>query len=157
MIGIGGRLTMWRGALLGSASLIALSSAAEAAVYCTGVGTANVLCDAAHPSDGGLNTVLRGDLTVNINAGAGITTRGVTASSSGNLTVNHNDPAGITALQLYNGIGLSALGTITYTGSADVTADGYAITARIGNGLTSITQTAGTIREIGRASCRERV
>ncbi|MFN5485871.1 MAG: autotransporter domain-containing protein [Bradyrhizobium sp.] len=146
MIGIGGRLTMWRGALLGSASLIALSSAAEAAVYCTGVGTANVLCDAAHPSDGGLNTVLRGDLTVNINAGAGITTRGVTASSSGNLTVNHNDPAGITALQLYNGIGLSALGTITYTGSADVTADGYAITARIGNGLTSITQTAGTIR-----------
>ena len=75
MIGIGGRLTMWRGALLGSASLIALSSAAEAAVYCTGVGTANVLCDAAHPSDGGLNTVLRGDLTVNINAGAGITTR----------------------------------------------------------------------------------
>nr|WP_128970544.1 hypothetical protein [Bradyrhizobium tropiciagri] len=146
MIGIGGRLTMWRGALLGSASLIALSSTAEAAVYCTGVGTANVLCDAAHPSDGGLNTGFNGDLTVNINAGAGITTRGATASSSGNLTFNHNDPAGITAFQPYNGIGLSALGTITYTGSADVTADGYAITAGIGNGLTSITQSAGTIR-----------
>ncbi|WP_050629406.1 autotransporter outer membrane beta-barrel domain-containing protein [Bradyrhizobium viridifuturi] len=70
----------------------------------------------------------------------------MTASSSGNLTFNHNDPAGITAQQPYNGIGLSALGTITYTGSADVTADGYAITAGIGNGLTSITQTAGTIR-----------
>ncbi|WP_050629405.1 hypothetical protein [Bradyrhizobium viridifuturi] len=67
----GGRPGMWRGALLGSASLIALSSTAEAAVYCTGVGTANVLCDAAHPSDGGLNTSFGGDLTVNITPAPG--------------------------------------------------------------------------------------
>ncbi|MGY3527780.1 uncharacterized protein with beta-barrel porin domain [Bradyrhizobium sp. USDA 4452] len=146
MIGIGGRLRMWRGALLGSASLIAMASTAEATAPCSGVGTADVLCDAAHPSDGGLNVNFGGDLTVNVNAGAGINSRGATANSGGNLTFNHNDPAGITSSSIYNGIGLSAQGAITYRGSADVTSNGYSISAQMGLGPVSITQTAGTIR-----------
>lgn len=144
MIGIGGRLTMWRGALLGSASLIAMASTADAQVDCTGVGTANVLCDAAHPSNGGLSASYNGDLTVNVNAGAGITTRGVTVSASGSITFNHNDPAGITG-SMYDGIQL--LGNqapITYTGSADVTANWYGINVST-SGPVSITQTSGTI------------
>ncbi|WP_166294951.1 autotransporter outer membrane beta-barrel domain-containing protein [Bradyrhizobium sp. 2S1] len=145
MAGGGGRPGMWRGALLGSASLIAMASTAEAAVYCSGVGTGNVLCDAAHPSDGGLNTSFNGDVTVNINAGAGITTRGVVVSASGSITFNHNDPAGITS-SLYDGIQLlgGSQAPITYTGSADVTANWYAINVSA-SGPVSITQTAGTI------------
>ncbi|MBR0895352.1 autotransporter domain-containing protein [Bradyrhizobium tropiciagri] len=141
----GGRPGMWRGALLGSASLIALSSTAEAAVYCTGVGTANVLCDAAHPSDGGLNTSFNGDVTVNVNAGAGINSGGVLVSAYGSITFNHNDPAGITG-SMYDGIVLNGVGqgAITYTGSADVTANWYAIHV-YGTGPVSITQTAGTV------------
>ncbi|WP_342711120.1 autotransporter domain-containing protein [Bradyrhizobium sp. B124] len=144
MIGIGGKLTMWRGALLGSASLIAMASTAEAAIYCSGVGTANVVCDAAHSSDGGLNTSFNGDLTVNVNAGAGINSRGVVVSASGSITFNHNDPAGITG-SMYDGIQLLGSGApITYTGSADVTANWYAIHV-YGSGPVSITQTAGTV------------
>ncbi|WP_342722181.1 autotransporter domain-containing protein [Bradyrhizobium sp. B097] len=153
MIGIGGRLTMWRGALLGSASLIALAAATEAQAACQGLsGTIatsnNVLCDAANPAGGRLNvTRFSNDLTVTVNAGAGIT-GGAAASSGGNLTFNHNDLAGITASTFYDGVVLSAQGTITYTGSADVTAGVYgsAINASIGNGPVSITQSAGTIR-----------
>ncbi|WP_163158662.1 autotransporter outer membrane beta-barrel domain-containing protein [Bradyrhizobium uaiense] len=142
----GGRPGMWRGALLGSASLIALSSTAEAAVYCTGVGTANVLCDAAHPSDGGLNTGFNGDVTVNVNAGAGINSGGAVVSASGGITFNHNDPAGITG-SMYDGIVLNGVGqgAITYTGSADVTANWYAIHVYGSGGPVSITQTAGKI------------
>ncbi|WP_338832079.1 autotransporter domain-containing protein [Bradyrhizobium sp. 27S5] len=145
MAGGGGRPGMWRGALLGSASLIAMASTAEAAVYCSGVGTGNVLCDAAHPSDGGLNTSFNGDVTVNVNAGAEITTRGVVVSASGSITFNHNDPAGITSA-LYDGILLlgGSQAPITYTGSADVTANWYAINVSA-SGPVSITQTAGTI------------
>ncbi|HEX7924823.1 MAG TPA: autotransporter domain-containing protein [Bradyrhizobium sp.] len=144
MIGIGGRLTMWRGALLGSASLIAMASTAEAQVNCTGLGTANVVCDAAHPSDGGLNTSFNGDLTVNVNAGAGINSGGVVVSASGSITFNHNDPAGITG-SMYDGIQLLGSGApITYTGSGDVAANWYAIHVSA-SGPVSITQTAGTI------------
>ncbi|WP_158231236.1 autotransporter outer membrane beta-barrel domain-containing protein [Bradyrhizobium sp. C9] len=144
MIGIGGKPRVWRVALLGSASLIALSSTAEAAVYCSGVSTANVVCDAAHPSDGGLNTSFNGDLTVNVNAGAGINSGGVVVSASGSITFNHNDPAGITG-SMYDGIQLLGSGApITYTGSADVTANWYAIHV-YGSGPVSITQTAGTV------------
>ncbi|GKQ51256.1 hypothetical protein BRSPCE3_21110 [Bradyrhizobium sp. Ce-3] len=140
----GGRPGIWRGALLGSASLIALSSTAEAAVYCTGVGTANVVCDAAHPSDGGLNTSFSGDLTVNVNAGAGINSRGAVVSAGGSITFNHNDPGGITS-SLYDGIQLlGGQAPITYTGSADVTANWYGIHVSA-SGPVSITQTAGTI------------
>ncbi|MCC8963891.1 autotransporter domain-containing protein [Bradyrhizobium sp. Pear76] len=150
MIGISGRLTMWRGALLGSVSLIALASATEAQAACQGMSgtvatSSSILCDAANPAGGRLDaTGFSGDLTVTVNAGAGIT-GGATANSSGNLTFNHNDPAGITASSFYDGIGLLAQGTITYTGSADVTANGYAINARAGSGPAYITQTAGTI------------
>ncbi|MFB9266487.1 autotransporter domain-containing protein [Bradyrhizobium erythrophlei] len=149
MTGIGNRLTMWRGALLGSVSLIAMAATTEARADCQGVSgtvatSSSVLCDAANPSGGTLNvTRFSNELTVTVNAGAGIT-GGATAMSGGNLTFNHNDPAGITGSP-YDGIGLIAQGTITYTGSADVTADGYAINARIGVGLVSIRQTAGTI------------
>jgi len=148
--GIGGGLGTWRGALLGSVSLIALASAPEAQAGCQGMSGAlatssSVLCDAANPTGGRLDaTRFSGDLTVTINAGAGIT-GGATVNSYGNLTFNHNDPAGILASGLYDGIGLIAQGAITYTGAADVTADGYAINARMGGGPVSITQTAGTI------------
>ncbi len=53
MGGYGGRLGMWRGALLGSVSLVAMACASGAEAACQGVNTGNVLCDAAHPATGG--------------------------------------------------------------------------------------------------------
>ncbi len=143
-MGIGGRLTMWRGALLGSVSLAAIGCASGAQA-CSGLGTGNVLCDAANPVGGHLDaSTFSGDLTVTVNAGAGITD-GATASASGSITFNHNDPAGISSSSLYDGLHLAGNSTITYTGSADVTANGYAIGVSSSSGLVSITQTAGTI------------
>ena len=43
----GGRLGMWRGALLGSVSLVAMACASDAEAACQGENTGNVLCDAA--------------------------------------------------------------------------------------------------------------
>ena len=68
-----GRLAIWRGALLGSVSLVAMACASDAQAACQGLNTANVLCDAANPSGGALATSSNGDTIVNINAGAGIT------------------------------------------------------------------------------------
>ena len=68
-----GRLAIWRGALLGSVSLVAMACASDAQAACQGLNTANVLCDAANPSGGALATLSNGDTIVNINAGAGIT------------------------------------------------------------------------------------
>lgn len=143
-MGIGGRLTMWRGALLGSVSLAAIGCASGAQAACSGLGTGNVLCDAANPVGGHLSATYSGDLTVTVNAGAGITD-GATVSASGSITFNHNDPAGITSSSIYDGLQFLGNSGITYTGSADVTATGYAINVSSSSGLVSITQSAGTI------------
>jgi uncharacterized protein with beta-barrel porin domain len=145
----GGRLGMWRGALLGSVSLAAMACSSDVLAACQGVNTGNVLCDAAHPATGGSLTTQSGvDTTVNINAGAGITggmlvvANGTAASQS--ITVNHNDPAGIRnsvfeAISIYN---FTPSGATTYTGSADVVGP---LSIKSYGGPVSVTQTAGTV------------
>jgi len=135
--------------LLAGASSVAIACASEAQAACSGVDTGNVLCDAANPSGGALDTTSSADTTVNINAGAGITgSVVVNAGPANNVTLNHNDPAGITGtaegIAFTNGGGTGAL---TYTGSADVKPGAAGILASWG-GRISITQTAGTIGSI---------
>ena len=137
----------WRAALLAGVSSVAIACASDALAACAGVNTANVLCDAANPSGGTLNTTSNSaDTTVNINAGAGITGGAYVFADANNVTFNHNDPAGITStsfegIYITNGNGT---GTLTYTGSADVKPGANGILATWG-GRISITQTAGTI------------
>jgi uncharacterized protein with beta-barrel porin domain len=149
MMRMNGRLGAWRGALLGSVSLVAMECASGAEAACLGENTGNVLCDAAHPATGGqLQTSSSVDTVVNINAGSGIAGAwGVGVSGNGSITFNHNDPAGIRssmfeAIRIYGNAG-----AITYTGSADVIgANGIRISAN--GGPVSVTQTAGTITGI---------
>jgi uncharacterized protein with beta-barrel porin domain len=143
-----GRLGMWRGALLGSVSLVAMACASGAEAACLGENTGNVLCDADHPATSGqLSTQSSADTTVNINAGAGIT-GGLHVSSGSvlpnqSITINHNDPGGIRntgmeAILVYN---FTPEGAVTYTGSADVIGP---IGIKTSGGPVSVTQTAGT-------------
>jgi hypothetical protein len=148
----GGRLGMWRGALLGSVSLVAIVCASDALAACQGVNTGNVLCDAAHPSGGSLNTRSNDNTTVNINAGAGITggvlvATGYNPANNQSITFNHNDPAGIRnssfeAILIYN---FTSDGATTYTGSADVIGP---LSIKSSGGPVSVTQTAGTVASI---------
>ncbi|MBR1121423.1 autotransporter outer membrane beta-barrel domain-containing protein [Bradyrhizobium lablabi] len=151
MEAFGGRLGMWRGALLGSVSLVAMACASDALAACQGVNTGNVLCDAAHPSGGSLNTQSGVDTTVNINAGAGITGGMLVvangASTSQSVTVNHNDPGGIRnstfeAILIYN---FTPSGAVTYTGSADVVGP---LSIKSSGGPVSVTQTSGTVTSV---------
>ena len=143
------RTTAWRAALLAGVSSVAIACTSDALAACSGVDTGNVLCDAANPSGGALDTTSSGDTTVNINAGAGITgSVVVNAGPANNVTLNHNDPAGIAGT--FQGITASngnGTGVFTYTGSADVKPGSGGIVANWG-GRISITQTAGTIGNI---------
>ena len=143
------RTAAWRAALLAGVSSVAIGHGSDALAACSGVNTGNVLCDAANPSGGALNTTSSADTTININAGAGITgSVVVNAGPANNVTLHHNDPAGITGtfegIVAVNGNGT---GAFTYTGSADVKPGGNGIFANWG-GRISITQTAGTIGSI---------
>ncbi len=142
------RRTAWRAALLAGVSSIAISHGSDALAACSGVNTANVLCDAANPSGGTLNTIsTSADTTVNINAGAGITDGAYVTADANNVTFNHHDPAGI-ASSSFAGISFSnsnGTGTLTYTGSADVQPGASGAIFLNWGGRISVTQTAGTI------------
>ncbi|MDI1261787.1 MAG: hypothetical protein PS018_00835, partial [bacterium] len=143
-----GRLGMWRGALLGSVSLIAMISASDAEAACQGLNTSSVLCDAANPGGAGaIVSSYNTDTAVNVNAGAGITGSITLFGGASSLTFNNHDPAGINngtyeAIQLYNN---TVGGTVTYTGTGDVGPNGLRITA---SGAVSVTQNTGTINSV---------
>lgn len=143
------RTAAWRAALLAGVSSVAIGHGSEALATCSGVNTGNVLCDAANPSGGALNTTSSADTTININAGAGITGSVVAhAGPANNVTLHHNDPAGITGtLEGIVAVNGNGTGAFTYTGSADVKPGGNGIFTNWG-GRISITQTAGTIGSI---------
>ena len=131
-----------RGALLASTAFTGAFIAVIAGhpqgalAACSGVNTANVLCDAANQATGGtLNTTFSGSTVVNVNPGGKIDTGGAAAvvTLAGNLAFNHND----TTFGIVNGggvlpgVGLNNVGSggVTYTGNANVTGAGGGITA----------------------------
>ena len=89
-----------RGALLASTAFTGAFAAVIAGhptgalAACSGVNTANVLCDAANQATAGpLNTSFAGTTVVNVNPGGKIDSGGAaaTVTAAGSLTFNHND------------------------------------------------------------------
>ncbi len=138
-------MAAWRAALLAGVSSVAISHGSDALAACSGVDTDTVLCDAANPSGGSLTTIFAGSTTVTVNAGAGITGTAVATVTVGDLTFNHSDPGGIGNPGVL-GVALSSsgTGTVTYTGSANVTGP-HALSALTIDGTISIRQSAGVL------------
>ena len=144
-----GKPGMWRGALLGSVSLVAMASASDAQSRLPGT----EYRQRALRCRQSFRRVARerrpvSTRIVNINAGAGITGgASFGAFSNGSLTIHHNDPAGITntgSAGIEFTMPAGGTGAINYTGSADVTGAGAGFLV-FSDGRISITQTAGTI------------
>ena len=89
----------WPGAgLLALSAATLLASPPSALAACLGEFTGTVLCDAANPATAGmLSTVFNSTTTVDINAGAGITTGAFVQNSTGvaDLIFNNDGRAGI--------------------------------------------------------------
>ena len=121
-----------RGALLASTAFTGAFAAAIAGhptgalAACSGVNTANVLCDAANQATAGtLSTSFAGTTVVNVNPGGKIDTGGAaaTVTAAGSLTFNNNDTTfGITQL-VHRCPAEQHFGAITYLGNAPVTSD----------------------------------
>ena len=144
-----------RGALLASTAFTGAFAAViaghptSALAACSGVNTANVLCDAANQATAGtLNTTFAGTTVVNVNPGGKIDTGGAlaTVTAAGSLTFNNNDTTfGITnpgvfasAVTLINNFG-----AITYLGNANaVGSAGSGVSAAKGGGTGDITITS---------------
>lgn len=146
--------------LLGStallASLVVTAGMSEAQAACSGVNTGTVLCDAANPSGGSLETSFAGATTVNINAGAAISlvsalpfnaaARVWVTGGTGDLIFHHSDPTGISGSFYAVNLTNSGTGATIYNGSANVTSDTIGIHANSYNGgAITITQTAGVV------------
>ncbi|MGM4964440.1 autotransporter domain-containing protein [Tardiphaga sp. 1201_B9_N1_1] len=147
-----------RNALLASASLLVLAAPPEALAACSGLNTATVLCDAANPSGGRLETFGPFETTVNIDVGAGLVANVTGGNGSvagafvqggtGDLMFNLTDPAGIWNTHTSNGtalaLGNTGTGAIIYRGWADIRAAGVGLEAT-GAGAITLTQSSGVI------------
>ena len=141
-----------RGALLASTAFtgafvaVIAGHPTSALAACSGVNTANVLCDTTNQATAGtLSTTFAGTTTVNVNPGGKIDTGSVSATvtATGNLTFNHNDTTfGISGAS--TGVRLrNDFGAITYLGNASVTSTGSgAVSATNVGGAGDITITS---------------